>query len=235
MTKLHNPHILHNAAWHNAAWHNAAPRGLKLGLAAIVALAVTGCGDLLNTGPPPTFYTLSPKSTFAPDLPEVTWQLVVEQPLSSGTLATQRIALNQNPVQIEYFAGARWTEQAPRLVQTLLVESFENSNKIVAVGRMAIGLRSDFNLKSELREFQAEYGKEGEPPTIRVRVNTKLIQQAKRQIIASRTFESLIQAEDTSMRAIVGAFDRALGKVIKKIVGWTLTTGAATPIKRRRS
>ena len=208
-------------------------RGLKAIAASIVVLALSGCGDLLSAGPPPTFYTLSPKSTFPKDLPEVTWQLVVEHPLASGMLSTQRIALTQDPVQIQYFASARWTEQAPRLVQTLLVESFENSNKIMAVGRMAIGLRSDFNLKSELREFQAEYDKKGEPPTVRVRVNTKLILQSKRQIVASKTFESLIKAENTSMYAVVRAFDRALGKVVKKIVGWTLKTGNAVPLKKR--
>jgi len=204
---------------------------LVVAVISLISLVLTGCGDLLSAGPPPVFYTLSPKSTFDKNLPDVPWQLVVEHPLSSGTLATQRIALTHDPVQIEYFAGARWTEQAPRLVQTLLVESFENSNKIIAVGRMAIGLRSDYNLKSELREFQAEYDREGAPPTIRVRVNTKMIRQAKRQIIASRTFESLVKAESTSMRDVVLAFDRALGKVIKKIVGWTLITGHNASVK----
>ena len=210
-----------------------ARRRLKGAFAAVMTLALSGCGSLLDTGPPPIFYTLSPKSTFEPNLAEVDWQLVVEMPLTSGMLATQRIALTRDPLQIEYFASARWTERTPRLMQTLLVESFENSNKIVAVGRMAIGLRSDFNLKSELREFQAEYQTAGEPPIIRVRVNTKLIRQAKRQIVASRTFESLIQADSTKMRDIIRAFDRALGKVIKKIVAWTLTTGAAVPLKKR--
>jgi len=204
---------------------------LVMAMASLMTLALTGCGELLSAGPPPVFYTLSPKNTFAKNLPEVPWQLVVEHPLSSGTLATQRIALTRDPIQIEYFAGARWTEQAPRLVQTLLVESFENSNKIIAVGRMAIGLRSDYNLKSELREFQAEYDKDGAPPTARVRINTKMIRQAKRQIIASRTFESLVTAESTSMRDVVRAFDRALGKVIKKIVAWTLITGHNASVK----
>jgi len=85
-------------------------------------------------------------------------------------------------------------------------------------------LRSDFNLKSDLREFQAEYSAEGEPPTIRVRVNSKIIRQPKRQIVASRTFERKVLAESTSMRDVVKAFDKALGKVLKRIVEWTLIT-----------
>ena len=43
------------------------------------------------------------------------------------------------------------------MVQILVVEFFENAKKILGVGREQIGLRSDFVLKNELREFQAEY------------------------------------------------------------------------------
>ncbi|MBT3788263.1 MAG: hypothetical protein HN725_01225 [Alphaproteobacteria bacterium] len=202
----------------NISWSRA-------GLLASLTLLLSACAGVLpGGGPPPSFYTLSPKSSFSAEVPKVNWQLVVENPATSGALATQRIALTHDPVQIEYFGGARWTENAPQLVQTLLVESFENSNKIIAVGRQAIGLRSDFNLKSDLREFQAEYSAEGEPPTIRVRVNSKIIRQPKRQIVASRTFERKVLAESTSMRDVVKAFDKALGKVLKRIVEWTLIT-----------
>ena len=37
-------------------------------------------------------------------------------------------------------------------LQTLIIESFENSGRIVAVGRESVGLRADFTLKTELRE-----------------------------------------------------------------------------------
>ena len=43
------------------------------------------------------------------------------------------------------------------MVQTLMVESFDNFRCVVSVGRDTIGLRADYVLKSELREFQAEY------------------------------------------------------------------------------
>jgi cholesterol transport system auxiliary component len=198
---------------------------LMMGLMGGLASLVTGCSSVLTGGgEPASFYTLSPKSSFSSDLPSVNWQLVVENPATSGALSTQRIALTHDPVQIEYFGGARWTERAPQMVQTLLVESFENSNKIIAVGRQAIGLRSDFNLKSDLREFQAEYDQAGAPPIVRVRVNSKIIRQPKRQIVASKTFERKVRADSTAMRDVVKAFDKALGKVLKRIVEWTLVT-----------
>ena len=39
------------------------------------------------------------------------------------------------------------------MVQTLLVESFENTGKIVAVARKATDIRADYVLKTDLREF----------------------------------------------------------------------------------
>ena len=95
-------------------------------------------------GAPSDLYTLTPKSTFNPDLPVVKWQLVVEEPIASGGLNIARIALRDDPTRLNYFKGVRWTERAPEMVQTLMVESFENTGKIISVGRHALGLRSDF-------------------------------------------------------------------------------------------
>ncbi len=194
-----------------------------------VLFGLGACSGLLpGGGPPPNLYTLSPKSTFSGDLPAVPWQLVVEEPSAAGGLATQRIALRHNLLELQYFASSRWTEGAPRLVQTLLVESFENTGKIVAVGRQSIGLRSDFNLKSELREFQAEYlNGANTAPRVRVRLNAKIIKQPRREIIASKNFEAALDARDNSMAAIIEAFDESLGKVLKGLVEWTLTTADA--------
>ena len=185
--------------------------------------ATAGCGlSLPGQGEAPKLYTLSPKSTFDQALPRADWQLVVDIPVAAGGLNTNRIALQTKPIEMQYYALAQWTETAPQMVQTLLVESFENTGKIVAVGRRAIGLRSDFNLKSELREFQAEYPAGAKVPTIRVRVNAKVIRQPQRAIIASRNFEQRVVSGGSGMDDVVVAFDEALGKVLKEIVEWTL-------------
>ena len=195
------------------------------GLMAVAML--TACGSLLpDPGPAPHLYTLTPKSTFRDDLPTAAWQLVVEEPTAAGGLTTHNIALRMDPIELQYFAAGRWTERAPRMVQTLIVESFENTGRIVAVGREAVGLRSDYNLKTELREFQAEYVTPDQAPSVRVRVNAKIIAQPRREIIASRTFEAIVPAASTEMDEVIRAFDAALGRVLKGIVEWALLTPA---------
>lgn len=201
---------------------------------------LAGCAlDLPGTGEPPRIFVLSPKSTFKEDLPDVDWQLLVDVPVSAAGISSSRIALQQNAMELEYYSRAAWTDAAPKLIQTLLIESFENSGKILAVGRQAIGLRSDFLLNTELREFQAEYFDEdgkpmasGEGPRVRVRLNVKLIKMPQRAIVGSHTIEEVIQAKGTDMVTIVQAYDEALGKVLKETVHWTLERGEK--VQRRK-
>ena len=190
----------------------------------LCALSLTaGCSVLKIPGPPPDLYNLTPKSTFSDNLPEIYKQLTIEEPVASGGLDNNRIALRPHSTRLQFFAGARWTERAPKMVQTLLIESFENSNKIVAVGRQSIGLRSDFTIKTELREFQAEHDIEDKTFTVLVRINAKLVQQPQRVIVGSQSFQHAVEIKDDSgMDAIVIAFDQATGRVLKKLVEWTL-------------
>lgn len=202
--------------------------GAGAGAAALAACSVS----LPGSGAPPRIYVLTPKSTFDEDVPNVEWQLLVESPNAAAGIASARIALRRSLIELQYYARAAWTDGAPKMIQTLMIESFENSERIVSVGRQAIGLRSDFILKTDLREFQAEYMSEnGEPlpegatPFIRVRLNGKLVKMPERQIVGSQTFEYRLPAPGPSMEEVVAGFDETLGKILKRMVGWTLTKG----------
>jgi len=200
--------------------------GARFASVAIVgALALTGCAlPDLGSGPPPDLYVLSPKSTFADDIPNVTWQLVVEEPSTAKGIDTDRIAIAPSALEVKYMGGSRWADRAPRMVQQLLIQSFENTKKIVSVGRQSIGLRSDFVLKAELREFQAEKTPEG-GTIVRVRVNLKLVRPSLGMIVASESFESVKPANSENVPDIVQSFDDAVGAVLKRAVAWTLTSG----------
>lgn len=202
--------------------------GRSMAALCAVAFLVTGCAlKLPGSGTPPRIFVLSPKSTFDENLPVVDWQLLIDSPIAAAGLNSSRIALRQSQIELQYFANAAWTDAAPKMVQRLLIESFENSGKIVSIGRQAVGLRADFILATELREFQAEYeGKEtGDPPDVRTRINAKLVKMPERTIVASVTYDYLIPANGPELVEIVKAFDLALGKSLKRIVSWAITEG----------
>ena len=205
-----------------------------LGLAAVGPFAALagGCEFAVpGQGPPPNLYRLTPKSNFREDLPKVDWQLVLEPPIADAGLDTTRVALQRDPTQLEYYARSSWTDRAPQMIQTLMVESFENSGRIVSIGREAIGLRADFVLKSELREFQAEYFAQA-APRVRVTINAKLVKMPTRVIVGSTNFEHYGSAGVDNMANIIAAFDDALGKVLKRLVEWTILTGESHSKRR---
>jgi len=192
------------------------------GLAAGAALA--GCGVIPKVNDAVPLYTLSAVTQFDRSLPKVHWQLVVGIPVASADLDTTRIALTRSPGVIEYFAKGAWADNAPILLQDKLIESFEASGAIVAVGRDAIGLKPDYVLQSELRDFQAEFA--GSTPTAHLRLTAKLIRMPDRRIIASFATEQKVAAAGGSLPQIVDAFDRATSLAFEDIVVRVLTAHA---------
>lgn len=199
---------------------------MKTTLVALLAGATLSLGACQALIPganrtPPRLYELTPKSTFDSSLPKITSQIIIETPTASSGLTTSRIAVKERAVTLDYYAQSEWTDLAPRLIQTLMVESFENSKRALSVAREGSGLRSDFILKPDLREFQAELYR-GPEPVVHVRINVKLVRMPSREIIATATFETEQKAKSGEIDEIIQTYDEALGKVLKRIVGWTI-------------
>src|SRR5258708_36401248 len=101
----------------------------------VVAIALAGC-QLINAVTEPTdLYTITPKSTFDPGLPDVLWQLSVDPPVAAANVNTGRIAIAMTPTSSDYYSKAAWTGRAPLMGQTRILDSVENSHKIVAEAR----------------------------------------------------------------------------------------------------
>lgn len=195
----------------------------------VLAASLAGCSTL--TAAPPSLYVLQPKTTYDTNLPTVGYQLVVQVPDAPQSLDTARVALARSPTTIDYFANAAWTDRAPVMVQDLLVESFENTRKIVSVGRDTTGLRADYVLLTDLRDFEARYY-EGtdKPPQVRVRITAKLIKMPEREIIGGLDAVKVSDAEKNDIDSIVAAFGEATGNAMKMVVQWTLrSTPPAKP------
>jgi cholesterol transport system auxiliary component len=183
--------------------------------------ALGGCSVIPKVNDPIPLYTLSAVSAYEQSLPKVEWQLVVGTPVASADLNSTRIALTRAPGVVEYFAKGAWADYAPILLQDKLIESFEASNAILSVGRDAVGLRPDYVLQSDLRDFQAEYS--GETPTAHLRLAAKLVRMPDRRIVANILTEQKVAAAANSLPQIVDAFDRAASQAFEEVVVKVLT------------
>jgi len=195
-------------------------RHLLLGAAALTLLA--GCGgDILGPGKSPQLYLLKPD--FGPvDGPPVSWALDVAQPDAADNLDTSRIALFNPPARMDYYANASWPDRLPQLVQATLVQAFEQSGRIPAVASDDAGLRSDYMLQTEIRDFNAVYDVPDTAPKVKVRIMAKLVHTKARDIVQSQEFSAEVAAGANSVDNVVIAASQALTTLLKQLVEWTL-------------
>ena len=192
---------------------------------AVLALAIlSGCGALTaisDASAPLDDYTLS-AAVSASAARSGDAHLVVELPVSAGVLATDRILIKPVSFQAQYLPGARWSEPAPALVQSLLVASFQNLGGFALVGRTGAGLMPDYTLMTDLQAFQAEPGGlDTKPFVVRISAMMTVIRESDRRIVASRRFIATSQVETDDTLALVGGFDDAMQSVLLEAVRWT--------------
>jgi cholesterol transport system auxiliary component len=194
---------------------------LRGGLA--FGLLATGACQLPGSGPPPREFRVTPKTTFDA-LHKVDWSLVVARPEASPAIDTTRIAVVRTGLEIEYYADARWVDRPAAMLQPTLVQSFRNSGAITVVADDRATFRPDFVLNTDIVAFQAMQ-QEGQAPAVRVAIAASMVQLPRRNVVGATEIGRTVEATGGDLIAITAAFDDALGKVVKRVVEWTLTTG----------
>jgi cholesterol transport system auxiliary component len=199
---------------------------LSASLAIGAAIGLAGCGGILSEPPQRKLYQLKAPVTFAAPLRHSSAQLLLALPNAPAGLDTERIALSRSPMSLDYFADAQWADRAPLLVQTALLDGFEKSGALPAVGRDSAGLRADFILETDLRDFAANYDSPSGPPRVAVAFNVKLIKIPERKIIAVKSVSRQQPAAADTIPEIVRAFDAALGSAVEEAVRWAVAQPA---------
>ena len=182
------------------------------------AFVLSACSNII--GPPDSapLYLLDPRNPPAQGGTPIRWQLTVVLPLASDSLDTMRIMLVQPSGQMDYYANANWQDRLPFLVQGSLVEAFEESGRLPAVGRDSEGLKSDYLLVSDIRDFQARYSTADAAPVAVVRIVAKVVAARTRTIVLTVDARNETQAAQNSVAGVVAAFNQALSAVQTKIV-----------------
>jgi cholesterol transport system auxiliary component len=192
----------------------------------VSSVALAACSNIIGPPDASPLYMLKPPKMAAGGGPRVFWQLSVTMPEAPDSLDTDRIALVQPTSQMDYYAGATWQDQLPSLVQSSLIEAFEASGRIAAVGRDTEGLKADFVLLTDIRDFQARYDVADAPPTAVVRIVARMMAVRGRTIVQTINAHGEVAAGENSVASVVVAFDQALGNAVSQIVDGALAAPA---------
>jgi cholesterol transport system auxiliary component len=153
----------------------------------------------------------------------VDWSLMVERPSADASIDTPRIARTSG-VEIEYYAGATWIDRPPVMIEPLIVQSFRSSKAIAVVADRSFDFEPDFLLQTDITAFEAMETASGSPD-VRAAMAATLIRMPRREVVGATEIEETLTAQARDLESIAVAFDEALGKVLKRLVEWTLRTG----------
>jgi cholesterol transport system auxiliary component len=189
-------------------------------------LALCGCSFVAGRHEDLTVY--SPQLTIAAAVhPASPWQLIVAEPRALAPLGSDRMVVMPQPGIIEFYKGVRWRDRSTLILQELLVRAFQGGASWDGVSRPESGIRGDFILQSDLRDFQAEY-RFASTPTVVVRIDSQLIDGSTHRIVASRSVAIERPCASSAVGVVFSTFEQAVSEAVAQIADWVGESAAAS-------
>jgi cholesterol transport system auxiliary component len=196
----------------------------RLGSVLLLALLSAAACSILPEKTEVSIHAPHPKVQPQASWPRVDWQLVVPRPNAPALIDSPRIVVRPTPGELQVYKAAIWTQPVPELLQDAVVHAFEDSGRIAGVARRGERLSSDFELRLDVRRFEADYGDAAVPSAV-VEIGARLVSDRGSRVVAQRLFKHAVPAPGTAVPQVAATFEQAMGQAISEIVGWTLTEG----------
>ncbi len=142
--------------------------------------------------------------------------IMVSEPVGLQPLEADRIIVREPGGSLSFLGGGQWADRLPRLIQTRLIQSLENSGRLRSVTRPGDKVVSDYQLVSEIREFDIQAGS-GEAV---VDLSAKLVAEGTGRVVNARIFTARVPVGKVDARSAAVGLDAALGQVLVDLVRW---------------
>ena len=147
--------------------------------------------------------------------------LLVARPQAPAALATDRIMVKPDAASITYLPDARWSDEIPAVVQSLLIRSISETGRVAYVGRSDAGPIPDKALLVRIDAFEVNALADG---TFEAELDFDLtiINDKDQRVVASRRFSQSQPVANDSAKAIVAVFQEALNVLLPAISDWAI-------------
>jgi cholesterol transport system auxiliary component len=188
----------------------------RIAIVAALALAAGCFGGLKNEAPAPLIYRLDAPQLAAGEPLAADLAVVVDR--AAPGLDSDRVAGRWPGMRLDYIAGARWAERLPVLLQSALVESFQDSGRLRSVQADMGRFRATHSLVLEVRRFEADYAAGG-LPVAQVEFAATLGRLSDRRVLASFTASASESAGENRQSSVVAALDAAFARAAADVAG----------------
>jgi phospholipid/cholesterol/gamma-HCH transport system substrate-binding protein len=144
-------------------------------------------------------------------------QLVVPEPDVVGNVFSDEIVVRTPAGERSTLFQAKWPDSLTRVVQSRIVQSFENAGYLKALGRQPEGLAIDYQLLIDMRSFQVT---SSDKPTAEIAFSAKIIGE-NGKILGARLFEISVPASTSDEASVVKALNDVFSKAVTELDVWT--------------
>ena len=200
----------------------------RLAAVLLAAAATAGCfGQVLQSGnEAPARSRLDP-SAAQPAGALVPHSISVARPRAPMSLDTDRIAVATPGHGFDHLAGARWSDPAPQLLQSLLVAALSGDAHFAAAVAAPSRVSTDYSIDVGLTAFEARYADTDAAPTVVVAFTVNLLEGPGGRRIATLPVEATAVAARNDRGAVVAAFEQAANEAAR-----TAALGVAAAVPR---
>jgi cholesterol transport system auxiliary component len=188
--------------------------------AALLALALASLGAGCAGSKVEAIYELSalPSPAVASG---TTKQILVPEPRALDSLASPKIAVKPTALTIAYYPKVQLQDSAPKVLQRVLLDTFQNTGKVKAAGLPGQSLLIDYQIVTDIRAFQVEtYGAD----QAHIEVAAKLLNDANGNVVADRVFTAVVPISGDSAEAAAAGLNAAVQQLALDVVSWTLSS-----------
>lgn len=182
----------------------------------LTAALLTGCGTAAKNDT----YDLSAATVDGTGPSAKSKQILIADPTALKALNSDQIVIRVSPSEIQYLSRSQWSDTLPRMVQSKLVQAFENSGKLGGVGKPGQGLAIDYQLVTDIRSFEIDAASGNKAV---VEISAKILNDRNGTVRAQQVFRATAPAGGDNVSFVKG-LGRAFTSVADQIVGWTLTS-----------
>jgi cholesterol transport system auxiliary component len=115
----------------------------------------------------------------------------------------------------DYFAGVRWSEPAPQMLQQVLVEALVSDGRFATTVAAPSRVPAEYLLDIELRQFAAYYVQPGAPPQVQVQWQATLVDTRSGARVTTFVVGTQSTASGNHRGAVVSAFEQATSAAVR--------------------
>jgi len=147
-------------------------------------------------------------------------QLLIAAPSSLKIFDGQEIIIDRGG-SLSYLKGAQFGDRLPNMLQTRLLQAFEDTGRLGGVSRPGEGLAIHYQILSDIRSFSVKIGTDSGAARAHVEIGIKIVDDRVGQVRATRVFAASSALIGHDNHAYIQGLERALADILVQIINWS--------------